>query len=313
MDHLYDSPMKKIFSFILILSFLLNLTSCSLAELGYRYGDWLIKRKILEVVKLYSPQQERLEKVLDDYMLWHKKTMLKRYQAEVDLVIKRVEEAFKDNSKNKEKGKVKAVNADDVEGFLLRTRKLYWESFLPLANDVAPILSELGEEQIDRSRTLINRKLDDVKDRAKAEKEDREAYVKEIGNTWKDNLEEWFGELSKEQIDLLNQALPGLLTSPKLRFARGVERMKAFLAIFEENPLPKKTENASRKALLEKRSKMLVAFFKSWSEESHYNKWRKNVSNFMASFFKTLSPEQKSKFQKKLSYWEKTLRELGED
>lgn len=297
--------MKKILSLFIVLSFLLNLTSCSLAELGYKYGDWLIKRKILEVVKFYSPQQESLELILDEYMLWHKETMLKRYQDELNGDILTIEAVFKD--------KTKSIKASDVDGFLVRTRKLYWDSFLPLANKVAPLLSELGEEQVERTRTLINRKLDEKRDLLKMEREDKSAYAEEIKNTWKDNLEDWFGELSKEQIGLLEKSLPGLLTSPKLRFARGVERMKRFLATFEEIPLPKNSTDAKMNDLKSQRTQKLIAFFKSWSEESFYIQWRKNVSTFMESFFKSLNDEQKKKFLKKLYSWNETLNGLAKD
>jgi hypothetical protein len=293
--------MKKNIPFILIISLLLSLTSCSLAELGYKYGDWLIKRKILEVVKFYSPQQERLEAILDDYMMWHKENMLKQYQGELDLNI----EIFKERPHS--------IKAKDVEGFLLRTRRLYWDSFLPLAYKVVPLLSELGEEQVERTRTLINRKLDEKKDLLKMEKEDKSAYSEEIKNTWKDNLEDWFGELSNEQSALLESSMPGLLTSPKLRFARGVERMKTFLAIFEDLPLPKNSNKETRQNVVEKRSAKLKKFFKSWAEEEFYTKWRKNVSAFMEKFFKSLNNDQKKKFLKKLTSWKDTLNELAKN
>ncbi len=277
----------------LVLSSVLFLGSCSLAELGYRYGDWLLKRKILEVVKFYSPQQDRLEVILDEYMAWHKVTMLGRYQKHLDKTVKRFEEAFK------EKG-TPAISAQEVHDFLVQTRTLYWDSFLPLANKVAPLLSELGEEQVDRSKTLISRKLEDRKELTELSSKE---YQEEMHQTWKENLEDWFGPLSDAQKEQLKNTLPKLLTSPKARFARAVSRMKEFLAIFEDIP-------ESQKDYKEKRAQRLMSYFKSWSDERNFKKWRESVSSFMAGFLGSLSSEQQNHLLKKLKKWQKTLSEI---
>lgn len=293
--------MKKLVTFILGSFIILSLSSCSLAKLGYSYGDWLIKRKIVEVIKLYSPQQDRLEGILDDFMAWHKKNMLKRYQDEMDRVTSLVSTSFKDPSR--------PIKPSDIENFLLTTRSLYWDSFNPLVQKVSPILAELGEEQVDRSRTLLNRKLDEKKDLIKLEQSDKAAYIKEMKKTWSDNLEEWFGPLEESQTKVLNNSFPRLMTSPKARFARGVERMKNFMAIFEDNPLSKEGKDS----VIKNRTVLIRVFFKQWSEDDYYRQWRNNVSRFMAEFFSTLSKKQKSQFLEKLRSWNSTLSEIARD
>ena len=83
----------------LLTAILLMCSSCTLMGIGYSYADWLIKKRILSVVKLYKPQQKHLEKQLDDYMAWHKVTMLPEYGKELDRVAKRVEALKKDKKK----------------------------------------------------------------------------------------------------------------------------------------------------------------------------------------------------------------------
>lgn len=295
---------KKIFSIIIVLS-CLGLTSCSFVGIGYKYADWLIKRRIMEVIKFYSPQQERLEKILDDYMAWHKEKMLPLYLKEVRRVASRVEK-FKDA-----KGPEENISAEEVHTFLLNTRKLYLDSFIPLSHRVSPLLSELGEEQLERSRTLINRKMDELKERAELSKED---FREEMKETWEDNLEDWYGELSETQKKLLNENLDSLLSSPKVRFARGGRRTQEFFAVFEDTPLSKEDlkekDNATK--VYEKRTKALKEFFNHWSEKRPYDKWRKNIASFMAKFLATLSAEQKLFFYNKIKGWEKSLEELVE-
>lgn len=263
---------------------LLMFSSCTLMGIGYRYADWLIKRRILSVVKFYSPQVDRLEESLDDYMIWHKSTMLPRYQATIDGVAKRIE-----TLKNRE------VSQEEVYQFLLTTRQLYLDSLLPLSVRVTPLLAELGEEQVDRTRTLITRKLDEVKEETKYS---LEQVTRELHETWRENLEDWFGELSPEQLELIKESVP--VTTPMVRFARGVQRMKLFMAIFEEIPLSEK----------EKREKALSEFFLSWSELKTYDEWRQQTAKFMSEFLKMISPTQVLKLKKKVQKWQKTIRDM---
>lgn len=245
------------------------------------------------MVKFYSPQLDRLEAVLDEYMLWHKANMLGRYQREMDQTVARIEKVFqKENSQ--------PLSDKEVYQFIVMTRTLYWDSAMPLAEKVAPLLAELGPEQVDRTRTLINRKIDERKETLELKSTE---YQKEVEETWADNLEEWFGELTETQRAELKKASPGLMTSPKARFARSVLRMKNFLGIFEEIPLKKKDE----------RTAQLKLYFKEWQQTDLYKNWRQNVSVYMANLINGLTENQREHFLKKLKKWQKTLQDLKND
>lgn len=310
---------QKLVIFFLLTTSLL-FTSCSLVGLGYKYADWLIKRRIMEVVKFYSPQQERLEAELDDYMIWHRKKMLPLYKAEVDRVVARLE-TIKGPHNN-------ALKSQEVYDFLMRARKLYFDSFIPLAHKVSPLLSELGPEQVDRSRTLINRKMAEVKERAELSKSD---YRQQMIKKWHDNLIDWFGELSEQQkamvearINIKTNTKTGtnsdsLLSSPVARFARAGRRMQEFFSIFEDYPLVKvdatpdsKEFIKANKAVYAKRQQLLKDYFSGWGEENAYQAWRKNVSSFMESFFLSLSAKQLEFLINKVKGWQRELEELIE-
>jgi hypothetical protein len=261
--------------------------------IGYSYADWLIKKRILSVVKLYKPQQKQLEKQLDDYMAWHKVTMLPEYGKELDRVAKRVEALKKDKKK---------VSKEEVYRLLLKTRQLYLDSFLPLTTRVVPILSELIEGQVDRSRTLMTRKVDEIKEQTKLT---QEQVASELRGTWEDNLDDWFGKLSEEQLKLLDEHIPLLVTSPMIRFARGVKRMQIFLAVFESNPIEKNLSEYK-----EKRIKGLTDFFKTWSELKPYEPWRQQTALFMSKFLELTTTKQLDEFLKKLKKWQDAIDEI---
>jgi hypothetical protein len=288
----------------ILISSCLLFTSCSFVGIGYKYADWLIKRRIMEVVKFYSPQQERLEKILDDYMVWHQKVMLPKYLAEVSKSVKRIETSIKDSKK--------PITSQEIHDFILRARQLYLDSFIPLAHRVSPVLSELGEEQVERSRTLINRKMEEVKEKAELSKED---YRKVMYKKWEDNLEDWFGDVSAKQMAMVDKSLDSMITSPKARFARGGRRMQEFFSIYENHPLDlqlKDKDKAKVKEILKTRELLLKAFFDNWSKKRPYDEWRKNISSFMESFLKSLNPEQQKYFLDKVKGWETSLKELIE-
>ncbi len=277
----------------LLTAILLMCSSCTLMGIGYSYADWLIKKRILSVVKLYKPQQKHLEKQLDDYMAWHKVTMLPEYGKELDRVAKRVEALKKDKKK---------VSKEEVYQLLINTRQLYLDSFIPLTTRVIPLLAELIEGQVDRSRTLITRKIDEIKEQTKLT---QEQIVSELRGTWEDNLDDWFGKLSAEQLKLLDEHIPLLVTSPMIRFARGVKRMQLFLAVFENNPIKDNlTQNKAN------RIKGLTDFFNTWSELKPYDPWRQQTALFMSKFLELTTVKQQDEFLKKLKKWKDAIDEM---
>ena len=290
--------LKKLKTFIILPFLFTGLLSCSLAGLGYRYGDWIIKKKIMEIIKLYSPQQKRLEAVLDEYMIWHKKEMLPKYKKEIQNASLRIKEI--DN---------KPLKADEVHDFLLKTRELYDLSFMPLGNRVAPILSELGKEQVERTHELINRRLEKLKAKANLPEKER---LSELQETWKDNLKEYLGSISPEQEKLILLHSPRILTSSKARFVRGVGQMKSFLAIYEENPLDA-IEDKNKMKVYQKREKELKAFLKNWGKGNHYDTWRKETSLLIAKLSKTLDKKQQAAFNETLKSWQGYVQEMLDD
>lgn len=266
--------------FLLLSAMLLG--SCSLPGIGYRYADWLIKKRILKVIKLYGPEQRKLELILDEYMLWHQKEMLDLYEKEL-LLIK------SDFNKKDE------VSSETIDKHLELMRDLYFKTILPLSDRVSPLLVGLNEDQIERSKTLLNRKVEERKEDLSLDAEELKEKKKK---QWLDNLENFLGSVSDEQKELLNQEIKGLIYSPKARYAHSVLRVKTFIDILEDHKEPKV------------RALKLKEYFQNWKENDPYEKWRDKLVLFLDKLQKTLSKEQRDHLNKKIDYWIGVLREL---
>lgn len=274
--------MKKILPLFLILS----LTGCSLAGIGYNFADWLLKKRIMEVIKFYSPQQDKLESHLDNFMAWHRKTMLPIYVADL-----------KDLKERLLKSKAKPLKAKDVEEKLFLLRNRYYESFLPLSVRIAPLLAELGDEQVTRTQTLLDRKLQDLRDKRKITKQE---IVKESLQTWSDNFEEWIGALSKEQRLTLEAGISEVYIPPSIRLARYTTRTTRFLAIFENPKGPQ-------------REKALIDYFDSWKGEVGYRSWREKASVLIAKVYGMSDSVQRATLIRKLDQWIRIIEGLIKD
>ena len=71
--------MKK--SFIVLALILLCCSGCSRITLGYKYADWLLRYWINDYTSFTAAQREQIHLEVDDYLRWHRKTMLPEYIA----------------------------------------------------------------------------------------------------------------------------------------------------------------------------------------------------------------------------------------
>jgi hypothetical protein len=181
-----------------------------MVSIGYDFGDWLLKKRILKYVKFYSPQQAKLEVILDDFMAWHKKSELDQYILDVKGVKARFVGA-----------KETPLTKSEIAGYLKQFRSRYFQSFNYLSEKMIPLFILLNSDQIERTKVLLGRKLDEKKDRSKILKSE---LIKQLERKWLENLEEWFGPLSPKQVHLLHSLI-------HLSFGQGMESAQITLSI----------------------------------------------------------------------------------
>lgn len=244
-----------------------------MVSIGYDFGDWLLKKRILKYVKFYSPQQAKLEVILDDFMAWHKKSELDQYILDVKGVKARFVGA-----------KDTPLTKSEIAGYLKQFRSRYFQSFNYLSEKMIPLFILLNSDQIERTKVLLGRKLDEKKDRSKILKSE---LIKQLERKWLENLEEWFGPLSPKQKELIAKSAPSSFIDPLIVWSRHGKRTNNFINIFDEKDSTK-------------RSIALSKFFKDWQEEDFYSSWRDDVSTILVGFFATLNTTQRSFAIKKL-------------
>ncbi len=266
--------MKKFFLYLA----LLTLTSCSWPEIGYRYADWLIKKRIIKVVKFYSPQIKTLEGEIDQYMQWHQKVMIPRYEEEL-LRAKKLAQ--------------KELTSEVILEQMERSRQLFKETTLPLSKRVSPLLAELIEEQVERTNTLLLRKIDENKDRLEW---DRQRLKEETLKKWQDNTIDWLGSLNDKQEEIIAQGIDSVLYSPKAAYARAIEGHKAFMNTFDE---PQKNREAA-----------FNRFFESRYKNDDFKKWREEASALISKIMSVATPKQREHLIKKIDYWLGVLRDI---
>lgn len=115
----------------ILLLILFLCVGCSKEQVMYRYGDWLLERKILEYAKFNRDQRKELEKISTQYMLWHEEKMLPTYLTTLAEIKKSIEKRQVDEKK------ISLLN------------NAYQETFLELFNRMTPLLSEMNQSQVD--------------------------------------------------------------------------------------------------------------------------------------------------------------------
>lgn len=269
--------MRKKIIYLFIITFI---TSCSTVKIGYSFGDWLIKREILRSVKLYKDQQESLEKVLDEYMIWHKKEMLPKYLSSVALVKKTI------------------INKPLSESLVI-TQALLLENFFQtltkLGHDIAPVLSTINSIQLDRSRVLLAKAFD------KKIKKNKSYTNQDVASLWRDTSVDWFGELNSKQKLWLKNNINKLYSKKdsQTKLALYGKRQKDFLAIFDSED-PKKRINKQ------------INFWNDLERGYRFFEGRPHMNVLLEEYLALIDEKQKRNIISKLSEIESKIKMLIE-
>lgn len=248
---------------------------------SYYFGDWYIKRKILNYVKLYSSQQKTLDIELKNFMIWHQREVLPKLSSIMDQLIEDIE-----STKNSKIERIK------IEYAFVSFESQYKESFSKIGNILVPILSTLNETQVQRSRELIYRELDELNENGKISEIKLKSELKEA---WEKNITQWFGPINEKQMKLLDDSLIQLFIHPRSKYIHLSKRAKDFLMAFDDR---KQT------------TKLLEEFFKNWIDDNFYLNWKREFVTILTGVINSSSPRQKAHFIKELKKWESTLSKL---
>lgn len=262
---------------------LFGLSFVSWEKVAYNNGDWLIKRKVLEVFKLYKPQQDQLQVALDDYMSWHRSKMLPQYM-----------NLLGDMSSRMREFEARKFAPEEIEPWVMRVRALYIQTFKGLAEKVIPILSTMNEEQVDRTRTLLDRRLDYWRDLKSVQKE---YLLSDLKYSWRENFSHAFGELNEDQLKVIENQAAKILIPVDFQLSSEGTLNKGLMEALEVTPE------------LEKES-ALHDYLDQWELDDHFIQWRVAFSKFCAKVLNYLTPEQIAFFQEKVAEYRELMANL---
>ncbi len=256
-------PIIPIVLIVLIMAFVISILDYRV--MAYNQGDWLLKRKVLEVFKLYSPQQEELKGILSDYMSWHRRVMLKNYMAFLADGDDRLRALELDKKK---------FTPEEMDQWLGRARDLYVATMSQLGSSLVPLLAQMNESQVDRTRTLLDRRLQQWRD---LKGTPVEQLVADLEYSWAGNFDLILGKLNADQKEVLSTTIKRLYLPPSFQLA------------YEGK---------------------LNEFIQFWHRESEFPQWRIEASKLITKVLNLADSTQLQHFKKKIHQWRELMVDL---
>ena len=268
----------------ILLSFsLVFLASCSSYNIGYYFGDWLLKRKVTEYLKLYGTQKENLGKDMESYMKWHEANMLSTY----DQYLKNLESFLKK----------KEIGPFDILPHVKGAIDLYYQTAHPFMETLTPYLVVLNSDQVD----ALKKKIYKANEKRKKDLSISKLPEKTLADL-KSILVKWIGPMTGVQEKYMANWLRIEAVSPQKVFERRLMHQKTFFSLME---IERKDQ---RKIELEKYFKK---FFSSEREGIVFQQKRMmSFSVLFAGLYKLMDINQKNHLTLKIKEYRNILGDL---
>ena len=175
--------MKKIIIFGLLL-FLL--AGCSTTKLVYDYGDKYLLWQLDSYFDLSNKQEEWLEERIKLHLEWHRSQELRSYKK------------FLIDIQNRAKDGLTMEELDEGFSRYEAKQQRLFERLIP---DTALFLKSLSSEQINNLESKMLEENEEMTEK----NENRSELIQERRENFLEQMEEWFGEFSPEQMIQINE------------------------------------------------------------------------------------------------------------
>lgn len=173
--------MKK----IMLLAFVLLLTGCS-AKFAYNNINWLIYWYIDDYVELNNTQEDMFDDMLGDWILWHKREELPRYQQHLTDIASDI----RNNN----------INQHSIMQHRDRARQHYVRAREHVASDLVTLAATLSQEQtLYLFANLEKRNVEDDEEFQEDAALDSQKRLEKWVARNKKGARRWLGRLSDEQ------------------------------------------------------------------------------------------------------------------
>jgi len=274
------SRFKKIYFLYFILLFLI--AGCNTGKLFYDYGEEVASWQLDNYFGLTNQQEEWIEERMKLHLDWHRKEELPRYR---DFLIE-VQSRARDG--------LTMIELDEGYARLDQKRIRTLERLLP---DTASFLAGVSLEQIN---TLEKKMIEENQD-MKEDLESPEKLSRERKEKFWEQMEDWFGDFSKDQQYQINQLrtewYPSSADPLAVRLERRRKSQLQFLEQLRSSQDKAEFENWLRRSVI------------NWAGETDSAKQARILRNKkrILQVDKILTPEQRMHAVRELDEWVEIL------
>jgi len=274
--------------YFILFNFIFLFVSCSSTKIFYNYGDYLVSWQVDNYFDLTSEQEEWIKKKTNLHLKWHRREELPTYK---NFLIE-IKELAKDG-----------VSMQELNEAFLKYETKRNRIYERLTPDVALFLTKISPSQIDY---LEKQMLEDNQELL-AKLEGDHDQIKKRKKYFFDEMEEWFGEFSKNQITQLNDWLDEWYkessNSSNDRLQIRLKSQNQFLSLLRTRPDSKDIE------------KWLKIWTINWGNDSKNLREERILRNKkrILKVEKILTSDQRSHALQELDYWKEVLEETIAD
>jgi len=274
--------------YFILFYLLLFLVSCSTTKIFYNYGDFIVVWQVDNYFDLTSEQEKWIEDKMILHLEWHRKEELPKYKNFLIDIQKRSTDGISMGELNEAFSRYEAK------------RDRVFERLTP---DVALFLTKISPYQINYLEKKIAQDNEDMQENFESPQE----QLKERRKKFFEQMEDWFGELSEDQITKLNDWQKEWDNDSHYssidRIQSRLKSQSQFLSLLRTN---------SDSIYLEK-------WLRKWTIDTTSNSNPKRKKRILRNKRRVLmvdeilTPEQRNHASKELDYWIEVLEQIIEE
>ena len=258
------------------------------APLAYENATPVLAWMAGDYVDMSGDQKDWVRERLGRAMAWHRAQELPAYRRFLEDLLARAEGS---------------ISADDARFVHKSVRAYYHRALDHIAPDIADLLLQLDEEQVAQLERKFEK--DDRKFIKESIKDSPEERRRRDAQKYLDHLEEWVGDLTEAQRDLVFSRVAGFGEFPEDQLADRRYRQAGILAIAKSKPPREKAIDEVRRLLVRT---------DSWRRVEYREKVRgrdERLFQLMADLGATLSAEQRSALQSRIRRFLRDVEQLA--
>lgn len=269
---------------LLLAIYLAAFSSCSSVKLARSFADWYLNSEIDDAFDLNSKQEVVIEERVDNHLIWLDRELIPEIIRYTELIGLQVDK------------KITPKNVDDLYTHYEFLRVMLISE---IADDAGWLLANLSSKQKKHFARYLDKRNDELNEQLALPEGE---FIKTVNEKRIENIEQWFGELEKEQIAQIKKLWP----ADKSKFKQWRDARKSqhdsLLAFVGQS---QKTVSAKLIAWAKEPSLLLSA-----EQKIARKNMRSETSRRIVDIFKIFNVQQRLYFKTKLAKLSQDLKEL---